>query len=87
MSLTNLGSKASLHQLTMLQGGEIKVCVTKTKVDSSNFISFGLGIKFLCQLGEFFVFLPPDKAQMWTSTGLTPSIAILPAKSRERVLF
>ena len=87
MSLTNSGSKASLHQLTMLQCGEIKVCVTKTKADSSNLTSFGLGIKFFCQLGEFFVFFPPNKAQTWTSIVLTPSTAILPAKSRERVLF
>ena len=62
MSLTNLTSKASLHQLTVLQCGEIEVCVTKTKADSSNLTSFGSGIKFLCQLGDFFVFFPPQQS-------------------------
>ena len=49
----------------------------KNKADSSNLTSFGLGIKFFCQLGEFFVFFPPNKAQTWTSIVLTPSTAIL----------
>lgn len=62
--------------------------MTKPKTYGSNLTSFGLGIKFLCQLCKFLV--PPPSAphtHRSLSTVLAPSCAILPAKSGGGLLF